>query len=312
MTQPLSANSFPAQSISQTGNEFPDYVLLMTSKQAFIRLATKLSKIYDEKEAIYMAAIVMQDAYGLNATKINDEIILNTKQKKEYAQITARLLTHEPVQYVLGKTIFFDLPLKLNNSVLIPRQETEELVAWCIETVNRQPSTINRILDIGTGSGCIPIAIKNKLPKVEVHALDVSVDALNVAKENAAINNVGLIFHEVDILNEKAWADLPKYDLIVSNPPYITEGEKSILAKNVIDFEPHIALFSGNNDAQRFVKKIVKFATKHLNLNGYLFFETNEFYAPDTKKIMEENGFKDVDLKKDLNRKDRMLKGRLG
>ena len=294
----------------------------MTSKQAFINLTTELSKIYDGTEAINIAIIVLHDAFNIKATHINEETILNTGQQKELAEITTRLLTHEPVQYVLGKTIFFGLPLHINNNVLIPRQETEELVAWCIETVRQfdrfrpeftSGSAVRQsVLDIGTGSGCIPIAIKNKLPNVELHALDVSEKALNMAKENAALNKVEIIFHKLDILNENAWQNLPKYKLIVSNPPYITEDEKDILAKNVIDFEPHLALFAGGNDAQRFVKKITKFAAQHLNTKGYLFFETNEFYAKETKKIMTENGFIEMELRKDLNGKDRMLKGRLG
>ena len=288
----------------------------MTSKQAFKKLAAELSKIYDESEALYMAAIVMKDAYGLNATKISDEVVLNADQKNEFAQITARLLTHEPIQYVLGKTIFFGLPLKLNNCVLIPRQETEELVAWCIETVRQFDSSAVRqsspylVLDVGTGSGCIPIAIKNKLPHVETHALDVSEDALKVAKENAALNDIEIEFHKIDILNKSVWNHLPKFDLIVSNPPYITENEKNILAKNVIDFEPHLALFAGGNDAQRFVKIITEFAALHLKNGGFLFFETNEFYVNDTKKIMVEHGFHEVELRKDLNGKERMIRGK--
>lgn len=283
----------------------------MTTKQAFVKLATGLLHMYDIRECTSIAAIVMEDGFGIKSKETNDEVTLTDEQQKRLTEILNRLLVFEPVQYVLGKTIFFGLPFSVNKNVLIPRQETEELVAWCIETICQQPSAAHRILDIGTGSGCIPISIKNKLPVAEVHALDVSVKALNVAKENAALNKTEIVFHEVDILNEKSWNILPKYDLIVSNPPYITEGEKAILSKNVVDFEPHLALFSGGDDAQRFVKEIVKFANMHLKNNGYLFFETNEFYAPETKRIMKENGFVEVKLRKDLNGKDRMLKGRL-
>lgn len=289
----------------------------MTTKQAFVKIITALHTIYDIGESTSIAGIILEDAFGIKHQKINDETTLTEEQQKELTGIITRLLTQEPVQYVLGKTLFFGLPFKVDKNVLIPRQETEELVAWIIETVRQSDSSPVRqfntysILDIGTGSGCIPISIKNKLPGVEVQALDVSADALNVAKENAELNKTKITFHETDILNEETWNKLGKYDLIVSNPPYITENEKNILPKNVIDFEPHLALFSGNNDAQRFIKKIVKFALDHINKNGYLFFETNEFYAPDTKKIMEENGFSEVELRKDLNGKDRMLKGRL-
>lgn len=289
----------------------------MTTKQAFVEIITAIQAIYTIGESTSIAGIVLEDAFGIKHQKINEETTLTEAQQKELTDIINRLLTHEPVQYVLGKTIFFGLPFKVDKNVLIPRQETEELVAWCVETVRQFDSSAvrqsgpYRILDIGTGSGCIPIAIKNKLPETEVHALDVSVGALEIAQKNAALNNTEIIFYETDILNEAAWNRLGQYDLIVSNPPYITEDEKNILPQNVIDFEPHLALFSGNNDAQRFIKKIVKFAVEHLNKGGYLFFETNEFYATDTRIIMEENGFIEVELRKDLNGKDRMLKGKL-
>ena len=285
----------------------------MTTKQAFIKIATAIRNIYDIGECASIAGIVMEDAFGIKPHLLNDEKHLPETQQKELNKIIKRLLTHEPVQYVLGKTIFYGLPFKVDKNVLIPRQETEELVAWAIASLQskvRSPQSVpGRILDIGTGSGCIPVSIKYKLPDIEVHALDVSKGALNVAKENAAMNNTAIIFHEVDILNEKAWPTLPKYDLIVSNPPYITEDEKDILPENVIDYEPHLALFSGGNDAQRFVKKITKFAQQKLNKGGSLFFETNEFYAPDSKKTMEKHGFVNVELRKDLNGRDRMLRG---
>jgi release factor glutamine methyltransferase len=168
------------------------------------------------------------------------------------------------------------------------------------------------VLDVGTGSGCIPIALKKKLPQLEVHALDVSATALEVARENAAGNGTEVLFHRVDILDEKAWEPLPEFDIIVSNPPYITEDEKYILPKNVIEYEPHLALFSGGNDAQRFVKKIADFALIHLHSGGWLFFETNEFYATDTQRILQEKGFVEVELRKDLNGKDRMIRAKLG
>ena len=283
----------------------------MNSKQAYLNLLSGLNKLYGLGEARSLAAIVLEDAFGIKHHQINDDTELTPEQINELNKIIPRLQDYEPVQYVLGKTIFFGLPIKVNPDVLIPRQETEELVAWILETVHRPPSTVYRILDVGTGSGCIPIAIKNKMPKLEIHALDVSEAALKVAQENAVLNKTEILFHQVDILNKLAWNQLPKYDLIVSNPPYITEDEKKMMSKNVIDYEPHLALFSGKNDAQRFVKVIVEFAKMHLNKNGLLFFETNEFYAPDSKLIMEEQGFEEVKIKKDLNGKDRMLRGRV-
>ncbi|MEO1262340.1 MAG: peptide chain release factor N(5)-glutamine methyltransferase [Bacteroidota bacterium] len=282
----------------------------MTAKEAFKKITDGIGHIYGDAESASIAAIVLEDGFGVKYNKLNEATVLDGGEEKEINKMVERLLTHEPVQYVLGKTIFYGLPFKVDANVLIPRQETEELVAWIIETVRRLPSTFCRILDIGTGSGCIPIVLKEKLPNAEVQALDVSKGALRVANENAELNNQEIIFHEMDILNESLWTHLPKYDIIVSNPPYITQDEKNILAKNVIEFEPHLALFSGNNDAQRFVKKIIGFAKNHLNKNGFLFFETNEFHAEQSKILLEENGFTKVELRKDLNGNNRMLKGR--
>ena len=281
----------------------------MDSKTALIKLAKKLRDIYGEVESASIATIVMEDAFGMKAQDINKGRPLTEKQQKKLDEILNRLLQHEPVQYVMGKTTFFRLPLIVNNNVLIPRQETEELVAWVIQTAKDRPRKNIRILDIGTGSGCIAIALKNRLPEAEIHALDVSSRALEVARQNAALNKTEIIFHKINILNENEWEALPPFHIIVSNPPYITEKEKKYLPQNVIAYEPHIALFSGSDDAQRFIKKITRFATSHLQKNGFLFFETNEFYAPGSRAIMIAGGFENVELKKDLNGKDRMLKG---
>ena len=286
----------------------------MNGKKAFQKIINGIKHIYGESESASIAAIVLEDGFNVKYHALSEKTIFKKEDETQLDKIIERLLTHEPVQYVLGKTIFYGLPFKVNKNVLIPRQETEELVAWVIETAVRSRQTADgnlRILDIGTGSGCIPVVLKNKLSDVEIHALDVSVGALGVARENAALNSVEITFRQFDILNEKQWEQLPTYDIIVSNPPYITQDEKNMLAKNVFDFEPHLALFSGTDDAQRFVKKIIEFAKKHLNKNGYLFFETNEFHAEVSKKIMEENGFAQVELRKDLNGSDRMLKGRV-
>ncbi len=294
----------------------------MTSFQALKHILESIVEIYEPSEAVSIAAIVLEDAFGIKPKQISDNQKLTKEQQQELDAIIARLLTHEPVQYVLGKTVFYGLPLKVNPNVLIPRQETEELVAWVLETVDgerrtvdgaavhRPPSTVRRFLDIGTGSGCIPIAIKKKRPGLEVHALDVSAGALETASENAALNDAEVNFHQVDILDEKQWEALPMFDVIASNPPYITEDEKDILPKNVVDYEPHLALFSGGNDAQRFIKKIADFAVLHLHPGGFLFFETNEFYASDSQQILKEKGFTEVELQKDLNGKERMIRAR--
>lgn len=281
----------------------------MTTKQAFIEIAITIQHLYPVRESESIAAIVLEDAFGIKKHGINQETHFDENQQLQLRTILQRLLAHEPVQYVMGKTIFFGFPFRVDKNVLIPRQETEELVALAIETL-RQTDNPVRLLDIGTGSGCIPISIKKGLPALEVHSLDVSATALEVAKGNAALNQADVLFHEVDILDENAWASLPRFDLIVSNPPYITEKEKWFLEKNVIEYEPHLALFAGGDDAQRFVKKIALFASQHLSRNGYLLLETNEYFAPASKEVLAENGFVALELRKDLNGRDRMLRGK--
>ncbi|MFQ5447119.1 MAG: peptide chain release factor N(5)-glutamine methyltransferase [Saprospiraceae bacterium] len=287
----------------------------MTSLDALKHIGKTLAPLYETDELASIAAILLEDAFGIKLRDIGDENRLTATQQAHLNDLLGRLLKHEPVQYVTGFTIFYGLKLSVNSNVLVPRQETEELVAWVVETAPPRPSQKGRetyrVLDVGTGSGCIPIAVKKKRPELEVHALDISPEALEVARENAAANGTEVLFHEVDILDEMAWKKLPSFDLIVSNPPYITEDEKDILPKNVVEFEPHLALFAGGNDTQRFVKKIAYFATQHLNPGGWLFFETSEFYAVETQEILRGKGFGNVELRKDLNKKDRMIRARL-
>ncbi len=276
----------------------------VTILEAVKNLLESLRSIYPVGEAASIALIVMEDAFGLKKpTDLN--LPFEPEKAAPLEEIQRRLLEHEPVQYVLGHADFYGMKLKVNPAVLIPRQETEELVAWVLETIHS-----GRVLDVGTGSGCIPISIKKKRPALEVHSLDVSAAALEVARGNATANGVEVHFHEVNILKKSAWKTLPEFDLIVSNPPYITEKERRILPKNVVDYEPHLALFSGGNDAQRFVKKIADFALLHLRPGGWLFFETNEFYAPVTLKLLKKKGFTEAELRQDLNERDRMIRVR--
>ncbi len=283
----------------------------MTSNEVLKYITDSILPIYDAGEAASIATIILEDGFEIKPQEINRDIIFDEIQIKKLDEIIKRLLAHEPVQYILGKTVFYGLSFNVNPDVLIPRQETEELVAWIIETLNGGKINECKILDIGTGSGCIPIVLKKKIKNAEIHALDISKMALQVAKENAALNNAEIIFHEIDILNENNWNDLPSYDLIVSNPPYIAENEKGMMPENVLNFEPHLALFSGNDDALIFYEKITEFAKEKLNRGGWLFFETNEFNAENAKQILVKNKFTEIKIKKDINAKNRMLRGRL-
>ncbi|QRM90918.1 peptide chain release factor N(5)-glutamine methyltransferase [Lacinutrix sp. WUR7] len=241
---------------------------------------------------------------GKTITKVEEGAIRDALQ---------RLKEEEPIQYILGETEFYGLPFKVNANTLIPRPETEELVDLIINDVNSSAfeKTIS-ILDIGTGSGCIAISLAKNLPKAKVYALDVSAKAIEKANENAALNNVEVEFIEGDILNEKSWGlkfSSLKFDIIVSNPPYVRNVEKQEMKPNVLQNEPHLALFVEDNNPLQFYEAITKFALDTLKPKGELYFEINEYLGKEMIALLEENGFEDIELKQDIFRKDRMLKG---
>lgn len=230
-----------------------------------------------------------------------------------FFKVLEDLKQQKPIQYILGETEFYGLPFKVNENVLIPRPETEELVDLIIRSVTASAVEKSiKILDIGTGSGCIAISLAKNLPKAEVYALDVSNEALTMAKENAKGNNVDITFIEASILEESNW-DLffenTKFDVIVSNPPYVRELEKQEIQPNVLDNEPHLALFVEDNNPLIFYKAITDFAVKKLKPNGKLYFEINEYLGEETKQLLVDANFEAVELLKDLNGNDRMLKG---
>ncbi len=292
----------------------------MTILQAQLDLIAALTPQYGEGEARSIARIVFEDYFNIKPNVENDENVFQTFLKVEYDTMKDRLLRGEPVQYVVGFAWFYGLKFKVNNSVLIPRPETEELVEWVLETAKKFQKADKkvRILDIGTGSGCIPVTLKVKNPKLEVSAVDVSESALITGSRNAYRHGAEIDFKRIDILDTSAWADLGNFDFIVSNPPYIPHAEKALMEGNVLDFEPHLALFVDNDDALIFYEKIADFALKHLtneslfrHLGRVLFFECNTFNATQVVKMLEFKGFKNVELRKDMSGNDRMVKGDL-
>ena len=237
-----------------------------------------------------------------------------TKSKTDtFFKVLEHLKQQKPIQYILGETEFYGLPFKVNEHVLIPRPETEELVDLIIRSVTaRAVGKSIKILDIGTGSGCIAISLAKNLPKAEVYALDVSSAALTMAKENAKLNNVDITFIEASILEASNWNlffENTKFDVIVSNPPYVRELEKQEIQPNVLDNEPHLALFVDDNNPLIFYKAITDFAVKKLKPNGKLYFEINQYLGEETKQLLVDSNFENVELLKDLNGNDRMLKG---
>ena len=218
------------------------------------------------------------------------------------------LKNQKPIQYILGEADFYRLKFKVNEKVLIPRPETEELVDLIIKDTKMQSPVI---IDIGTGSGCIPVALKKNIPSAKVSAIDISKEALEVANENAKLNGVEVEFVLKDILIPITNNQQPitTFDIIVSNPPYICISEKETMHKNVLDFEPHLALFVNDTDPLLFYKAICDFALIHLNKNGKIYFEINQSLASETKNMLENKGFKNVELIKDLNNNFRILRG---
>jgi len=285
----------------------------MTIQQSYKQLLFQLYEMYGDREAANIADIVIENITGFKKVDrlINKQFLLNEEQLQLLNDYTNELLKHKPVQYVLNEVWFAGMKLYVDENVLIPRPETEELVEWIVKTVASRKSQVASILDIGTGSGCIPVALKKKLLSVEVHALDISEEALNVAKRNAAIQQTEINFHLLNILDKNLWRQLPKFDIIVSNPPYVTQGEASSMQKNVLQYEPHLALFVDDEDAMKFYKVIAEFGLKHLNENGQLFFEINEMMGKQICDLLNQYRYLNIELKKDLQNKDRMIKATL-
>ena len=262
----------------------------------------QLNGIVQEREIISLAYISIDFLLGYNRSDciIHSDKDITSEVSDRIKEIIADLKTNKPIQHIIGETEFYELKFKVNEHTLIPRPETEELVKWILQ------HEFTSALDIGTGSGCIAIALrKNK--SAEISAIDVSESALLVAKENAKINEVEINFLLQDILKTTA---LPKVDVIVSNPPYVLDKEKEIMLDNVLNNEPHLALFVPDNNPLLFYKKIAELAFTSLSKNGLLFFEINERFGKQTVAMLNAIGFVDIELKKDINDKDRMIKAK--
>ncbi len=284
----------------------------MTLQLAYRQLLAQLYEIYDTREASNIADWVIEHVTGQRKIEriVYKDLPVSAQQQQSLQTISDQLLQHKPVQYVLGEAWFCNMKLYVNENVLIPRPETEELVEWVTEEAmqNAKCKMQNFILDIGTGSGCIAIALKNKIKVAEVYAADVSIEALEVAKQNAAQQNIEVSFLQLDFLDKSKWEQLPAFDIIVSNPPYVTKSEEQTMQPNVLKHEPHIALFVPDEDALKFYKAIATFAQTHLRTNGNIFVEINEALSQQVTDLFKQNGFKNVTLKKDLQGKDRMIK----
>jgi release factor glutamine methyltransferase len=281
-------------------------MLIKSYREQFIRL---LQSIYDTREAEQLFYFLLEEVKQWTRVDLalHPTIEFSVEELQKMDGYLQRLLTHEPIQYILGKTHFYGLELQVNPNTLIPRPETEELVEWIIQ--ENQPKKNIQILDIGTGSGAIAIALAKNLPNATVWALDVSEQALQMAQKNALNNQVSITFLQEDILNLK---DLPaKFDVIVSNPPYVRELEKVEIKPNVFNFEPHLALFVSDQRPLIFYEKITQLAVQSLNINGKLYFEINQYLPDLMKDLLMEYQFQNVVLKQDIYQNFRMISGSL-
>ena len=272
------------------------------------RFISYLKSAYGMEEAIELFWMSMEHIFQTSRLqlKLKQSINLSESEQSLFNYILNELATGRPIQYIIGYAWFYDQQFIVNGSVLIPRPETEELVSLIIDE-NREQNL--RVLDIGTGSGCIPISLKKHLPgNSELTGIDISQDALNVAKLNAERLACPVEFFQMDIikksnLNRASY----KFDIIVSNPPYITPKEKLLMHSNVLEYEPHIALFVEEDDPLIFYNAIADFAIKNLNSNGKLYFEINQLYGNQISTMLNEKGFQQVQLRKDISDHDRIV-----
>lgn len=241
---------------------------------------------------------------------LRPDLVLTKEEEAPLYAALAQLRQEQPLQYILGVAHFMDLEFKVNGNVLIPRVETEELVRWILDD-SRSGADPIRVLDIGTGSGCIAIALAKHLSGAQVHALDISPGALELARENATAHGVEVHFREEDILESPALGDAePKFDLIVSNPPYVREREKLDMRNNVKEHEPNIALFVPDKDPLRFYGAIARYAQENLRDGGFMYLEINQYLGKETESLLREHNFSELELRKDLFGNDRMIKAK--
>lgn len=281
----------------------------------------ELENLYPADEIETFLFFSFSEYFGFSRSDmvLKKDMRLSESELLKFFRVIRKLKLHVPVQYILGHTEFYGLDFKVNEAVLIPRPETEELVEWVLEgtkgegrgagdTLNIKHQTLN-ILDVGTGSGCIAIALKKNMPDAEVYALDISEKALVVAKVNAEKNNTAINFIHADILKPTFQpSNLPAFQLLISNPPYITEAEKPAMHPNVLEHEPHTALFVTDNDALLFYRAILDFAKERLAADGKIYFELNANYASEIAALAKEKGFVNCEVRKDLSGKERMMR----
>ena len=268
-----------------------------------------LRGVYPDSEALSIAKLLLVEVFGFTTLELygGKDKEISGKRLDVLNEMLSRLQKNEPIQYIIGRETFCGMSFEVNPDVLIPRPETQELVRWI--AADRRLSSACRILDIGTGSGCIAVSLAKLLPDAEIEAWDISGGALQVARRNAANNGVGASFRQVDVLAVEP--EEAEYDVIVSNPPYICEKEQADMEANVLGWEPHTALFVPDADPLLFYRRIATLATSMLRTGGTLYFEINRAYGEHTVRMLESLGYKQIELRKDDFGNDRMIKANL-
>ena len=289
-----------------------DYYCSMVVEEAYRKAREQLQDIYGTREAAQLTDMLIENICGLTRTQRiiqQKNINLSPVQQQTLLSYLQELLAHRPVQYVLHEAWFADKKFYVDENVLIPRPETEELCEWIISDYNSfKTKSSPVILDVGTGSGCIAITLKNKIPSAEIFAADISPGALQVAEKNASAQNAHIHFCEMNFLDRNEWSRLPQFDIIVSNPPYIKKSEAAAMQENVLSYEPHTALFVENDDACIFYSEIALFAAEHLYAGGRLYFEINEAHAGDVRELLQSQSLDNIELRQDMYGKNRMMR----
>jgi release factor glutamine methyltransferase len=295
----------------------------LAAAERYIR--NSLEEIYDTNEARIMADMLVEHftSFSKSDRVMNTEAVLTPEQEVAINKGVERLLKHEPIQYIMNKCWFYEMELFVDPSVLIPRPETEELVEWIIQdvrssgynvfsrgTTDADETSLIKILDVGTGSGCIALALKKAMPLAEVWGCDVSEEALNVARRNGSALDIRVDFQGLNFLDPLQQKQLPTVDILVSNPPYIPIRDKELMNKNVVDHEPHTALFVPDEDALLFYRALAKYAEHRLHDNSSIYMEIHEDLGNEVVKLFREEGYNKIELRKDMQQKNRMVKVR--
>ncbi|MDJ0646734.1 MAG: peptide chain release factor N(5)-glutamine methyltransferase [Flavobacteriaceae bacterium] len=297
----------------------------MTLKELQSKFHLELNSMYPDEEIASFFQLLVQDRLQLTRVEValQPGLKVNSRDMSFFSNALTELQQEKPIQYILGKTEFYGLPFKVTSDVLIPRPETEELVDRILTELKEKRQRKKdwsqlTLLDIGTGSGCIAISLAKHLPNASIYALDVSEKALDIANQNAKLNKVSINFIQQDILDSDAITNLSKhlsgeqkFDVIISNPPYVRELEKHEISKNVLEYEPHTALFVKDENPLLFYDKIADVAKEQLSKDGILFFEINQYLGEDTRNLLKEKGFENIELTKDLSGNERMIKANI-